>query len=242
MKVKQLNNASNSIQSPILTQMLAVGTLVIGASVVIAAAPAGAVVINNGQLAFNNGTLNTSGTIVPGVGNTFTATFNGTGFAIISTSNGDFLPLLPTGPKAVASSSVSFLYDTLASNYKTTSPLVFDFGVGSGTFTIATGSAFQDTVSTTAGRSNFNFLGSSGSFTNGANTTVIPLTSFNFDVDDLANTNPSNLSPNGSYSLVTDIVGRPGTQVPEPFTLVGTILGGTAAIRMKKKLADIAKK
>jgi hypothetical protein len=32
-----------------------------------------------------------------------------------------------------------------------------------------------------------------------------------------------------------------GTQVPEPFTIVGTIIGGTAALRMRKKLKSTTK-
>ena len=222
--------------------MLAVGILAIGAIVGIVAAPASATAINNGQLAFNDGTINTEGTIDPGAGNTFTATFNGTGAAIVSTSSGDFLSILSTGAKSVTTSSVSFLYDTVALNYKSTNDLVFDFGPSSGVLTIASGSAFQDTVALTAGHSNFNFLGSSASFQQGTDpATIIPLTSFNFDVDNLPDTNPANTSPNGSYSLVTDLIGNPSTtQVPEPFTIVGTILGGTAAMRMRKKLAKAA--
>ena len=31
------------------------------------------------------------------------------------------------------------------------------------------------------------------------------------------------------------------TAVPEPFTIIGTIIGGTAAFRMRKKLKAVAK-
>jgi hypothetical protein len=39
----------------------------------------------------------------------------------------------------------------------------------------------------------------------------------------------------------TGPVVTPGTQVPEPFTIIGTIIGGTAAFRMRKKLKSTTK-
>jgi hypothetical protein len=40
----------------------------------------------------------------------------------------------------------------------------------------------------------------------------------------------------------TAIPGIPtGTAVPEPFTIIGTLVGGTAALRMRKKLRSTAK-
>lgn len=45
-----------------------------------------------------------------------------------------------------------------------------------------------------------------------------------------------------SQSGLTSIATRAGAQaVPEPFTIIGTLVGGTAALRMKKKLKAISK-
>lgn len=46
--------------------------------------------------------------------------------------------------------------------------------------------------------------------------------------------------PAGSvYAVVTNKVAS--TTVPEPFTIIGTLVGGTAAFRMRKKLKAVAK-
>jgi hypothetical protein len=45
---------------------------------------------------------------------------------------------------------------------------------------------------------------------------------------------------NGDSGAFTTTITGPGnvlTAVPEPFTIIGTIVGGTAALRMRKKLA-----
>jgi hypothetical protein len=43
---------------------------------------------------------------------------------------------------------------------------------------------------------------------------------------------------NGSLALIDNIqFGSAATAVPEPFTVIGTLIGGTAAVRMRKKLA-----
>ena len=259
MQLKQLSNGSNSIEtsfkSSSLTQVLAIGTLAIGASVGIAAAPAHAVFITNGQFAFNDGVLNTADTvpfdprnaivtpgskiITPVLGNEFTATFNNKNVVIVGTALGDFSTLFPNPTSPVTSSSVGLRYDS-GSNYKTTGELVFDFGT-SGTLSIASGSTFLNTPQGVS-HSNFAYQGTTASFVNNFNTTIIPITSFNFDVDNIASSNPANTSPNGSYSLVTSIIGAPpSTAVPEPFTIIGTLVGGTAAVRMRKKLAATQK-
>jgi hypothetical protein len=47
----------------------------------------------------------------------------------------------------------------------------------------------------------------------------------------------------GFYGVIIDnvILSSNATAVPEPFTIIGTIIGGTVAIRMRKKLKTIAK-
>jgi hypothetical protein len=45
---------------------------------------------------------------------------------------------------------------------------------------------------------------------------------------------------NGDSGAFTTTITGPGnvlTAVPEPFTIIGTLVGGTAALRMRKKLA-----
>ena len=258
MQAKKLPNGFNSIEtsskSTSLTQMFAISTLAIGASVGIAVAPAHAVFITNGQLSFNDGVLNTADTvpvspativtpgskiITPVAGNEFTASFNNRGVVVVGIATGDFSTPFPNSTQAVTASSVGLRYDS-GSNYKTTGELVFDFGT-SGKLSIASGATFLNTPQG-ATHSNFAYQGTTASFVNNFNTTVIPITSFNFDVDNIASNNPANLSPNGSYSLVTSIVGAPPTTaVPEPFTIIGTLVGGTAAVRMRKKLAATQK-
>jgi hypothetical protein len=44
-----------------------------------------------------------------------------------------------------------------------------------------------------------------------------------------------------SNQLAFALNGSPTTSVPEPFTIIGTLVGGTAAFRMRKKLKAIAK-
>ncbi len=219
-------------------KIAAVSTLAIGAAT-IGAAPAQAAIVN-GSVSFNDGALNVSGTLpaVPGPGS-FTATFNNVGAAIVSANSGSLGGLLPLGARSVAASSVGLSYSAGA-NYITTNDLIFDFGAAAGKLTIATGALFLDTPNLAGSHSNFTYQGNAATFTNGTDVTALNVTSFNFDVDNLAASNPANTSPNGSYSLVTTVA--PTTAVPEPFTIVGTIIGGTAAFRMRKKVSDSVKK
>jgi hypothetical protein len=190
-----------------------------------AAAPAGAVLLNGG-IGFSDGTLNTLGTI-PGP---ITATFNQDGAAIISGVNtfGSFTSLFAPGAKNVLSDTVGLV--VFGATYVSTDDLVFNFGT-SGRLVVPTGSAFSVAASSfITSHSNFTYLGTAGAFiTTDSVATPLTITSLNFDVD---NTPLGTVaSPNGSYSIVATAA------VPEPFTIVGTIVGGTAAFRMRKKLA-----
>ena len=51
----------------------------------------------------------------------------------------------------------------------------------------------------------------------------------------------SNAFQSGNGSLAISFVPASSTAVPEPFTIVGTLIGGGAALRMRKKLRDAAK-
>jgi hypothetical protein len=50
-------------------------------------------------------------------------------------------------------------------------------------------------------------------------------------------------TPNGAppFSLLSSVSVTPAS-VPEPFTIIGTIVGGTAAFRLRKKLAKSTEK
>ena len=67
------------------------------------------------------------------------------------------------------------------------------------------------------------------------------LETFNFtNFTNLTNVNWTQDSPFHQFDNI-NINGATSTAVPEPFTVVGTIIGGTAAFRMRKKLKAIGK-
>ena len=222
-------------------KIAAVSTLSLGAAATMCAAPAQAAVVTGG-VGFNDGAINVIGTIptAPGSGS-FVVNFNNDGVLIApaASKSGTLGALFPTSTKFVAPSSVGLSYLS-GSNYVTTNDLVFDFGAATGKLTIATGAVFLDTPNLLGTRSAFNYLGTAATFMNGTDSTPLSLTSFNFNVDNLASTNPLNPSPDGSYSLVATVA-APAAAVPEPFTIIGTLIGGTAAIRTRKKLKAAAK-
>ena len=57
----------------------------------------------------------------------------------------------------------------------------------------------------------------------------------------ISNLTSSNAIRSGDGSLAISFVPASSTAVPEPFTIVGTLIGGGAALRMRKKLCDAAK-
>lgn len=236
MQVKQLNNESNSIEtsfrSTSLTQILAIGTLAIGTSLGIAAAPAHAVALNNGSLSFSDGT----GDFFANSSNpSFTVNFNNTSpaTAFVNSATGDFLTSgFPTpGNYNINTPSATFTQIGATNNYALNSALVFTFAAGGGTnVTLGAGSQFLRT-----------FNGNSVAFaSNGTvGTTVsnsfgtVNTSSFNLALNDTSATGA------GGYTLVAST--STPTAVPEPFTIIGTLVGGTAAVRMRKKLAATQK-
>ncbi len=246
---------------------LGISSLAIGFATAISAAPVGAVVIAPGsQLRFSGDMLNTSGTIDSAtVGNIFQGTF-ADGGGTVTRASGTFASIFAgvgptttaTGLKFSTSNPVSFeqvgASATVSGNdYTPTTDLVFTFPNTNGTsaapsggsLTLPAGTRFLVTAASSTGtgsRSAFNIYTTpsfGGTFTNGSDTTNLNFTSFSFEVDNFDSTNPLNTSPNGSFSFVATVPGA--TAVPEPFTIIGTMLGGTAAIRMRKKLAATAK-
>jgi hypothetical protein len=65
---------------------------------------------------------------------------------------------------------------------------------------------------------------------------------FNFSgFTNLAKVEWNSISPFGAQFDNINVSAASSTSVPEPFTIVGTLIGGTAALRMRKKLKAIAK-
>ncbi len=253
MQVKQLNNESNSIEtsfkSSSLTQMLAIGTLAIGASVGIAAAPAHAVALNGGQVVFTGettGFLELQNAIAT---NSFPVTFNfnpvpppgAASNANVSSATGPFTPYFNQSPTGAGSYALSPQTQTAVFNYAGGNNSLFSYTLNSpGTDLVF---AFANSVSLTI-KGGSTFVGSNsgtgvsladntpfGSFYSqgGVNTAVNGLS---FTLNDISG------GSTGGYSILASTAITPPTQnVPEPFTIVGTLLGGTAAMRMKKKLA-----
>ena len=232
--------------------LLAISGLAIGIATGMSAAPAGAVILAPGSsLTFSDGAANTAGTVnIGAVGNSFTTSFNFTTGAVANVSNatGTFNTLFGgTGPEPVSLSSSVFLRNNAPSStvpggidYLNQSPLTFDFG-SIGTLTLDTGSFFLATpaTGTPSTRTSFNIYNAStapgapnffGTFTNGTDVNRVRFDSFEFTVDNASGTNF------GNYAI--QVTAAP---VPEPFTIIGTLVGGAAALRLRKKLSSSAK-
>ena len=237
MQVKQLNNESNSIEtsfrSTSLTQILAIGTLAIGTSLGIAAAPAHAVALNNGALSFTGVTsdfyANSSST------SSFTVNFNNNNppTATVNAATGDFATsgFPNNGPYSINSPSATFTQVGSTNNYTLGSDLVFAFTAGGGTnVKVGTGSQFLRTFNgTSVGFASNGTLATTVSNSFG----TVNTSSFNLAMNDTSATGA------GGYSLIVST--STPTAVPEPFTIIGTLVGGTAAVRMRKKLAATQK-
>ena len=240
MKIKQFANLPN-IKA---LNIVAVSSLAIGIAASISAAPAQAVSITSGCLSFNDGALNTNvvggGSIIPSAGNRFTVNFNPGNFATVLNATESFATAgLSNGPRVIDSSSADYLFSG-GNTYTQVGDLVFNLGQQVtanplvARLTVGAGSIFSTSTSTNA--TTFAFLSGNATFLTQPDGILSQLSvqpnDFRFTVDNLASNNPALTSiPNGAYSLAT-------TAVPEPFTIIGTIIGGTAAFRMKKKLAS----
>jgi hypothetical protein len=237
MKIKQLANLS-SIKT---LKIVAISSLAVGVATSISAAPAEAVSIGSGNLTFSDGATNsTPGTPITGLaGNFFTVDFDRGGNNTVTEATGTFGTLIPgvslinSVPKAVNPSTGNFLYVAGAPagsfDYRLTNltGLDFDFGPSIGNLNIAANSIFRGSF---AGGSNVNFSLNPlnlATFRNGSDSSPVNVQNFDFSIS-------SNTDRTGSYGLSV-------TAVPEPFTIIGTIIGGTAAFRMRKKLSSSAK-
>jgi hypothetical protein len=240
MNIKQLTRASNSTETPLksttLTNLLAVGSLALGLSAVAYAAPAHAIALTNSSITFTNSSLPTFfADVNPGALDTITVSFVSpldVGSSSGLLAGGSFFPSagmyaispIPTATFNYIAGNDSFFTYSLASN------LNIDFTNGA-TVTIAGGTQFNG--SKNASGTSFSTIDPTGSsFKNG--TDVVPLNALSFGFNDIVGRGTGGL-------VLTASSGSPQTtQVPEPFTIVGTIIGGTAALRMRKKLAKAA--
>jgi hypothetical protein len=244
MRIQQFTNTTNIKTSLII----AAGTLAIGAVSSISAAPAGAVSFNSSnnaasKLSFG---LNNSdfGTGVTGLaGNRFDVIFN-------TTPSGSLGNTVTSSQGAFATSSTSFtpgvtnltsgnptgtfVYESgtlISSKYKLDNDLVFNFTNGV-TYTFLKGAVFTGSKPVSTNSISFQLDGVTNPaafFTSGADRTDALTSIFKFD-DSAAGTG-------GQYSITASPSNVPLTAVPEPFTVIGSIVGGAAALRMRKKMS-----
>jgi hypothetical protein len=139
-------------------------------------------------------------------------------------------PLAPSSFQSISSPTGTFTKNT-ASTFTLSNALSFAFGSGT-TVNIASGNPFS-LNSLNGGAVNFGFTNGNGIGTilNGADGTTAQVLSFT--VGDGSTTG------GGNYGIVAGPVDP--TAVPEPFTVIGTLVGGAAALRMRKKLANATK-
>jgi hypothetical protein len=212
--------------------LLAICGLAIGATTAISATPAIAVTFNTGELDFGVFTSPFATAVNPIPGNTVPVTFNPSGTASIFASSGSFTSAFNPGTIGVnAPSPVSLAYVSPTS-YRLANDLVINFANNVG-FTLRQNSTFVLTPITNNGiltGNSFQLANNAGSFfTSGGDITNIPTLAFS-------------LTDNGLPSGGVYIAQASPTAVPEPFTIIGTIVGGTAALRMRKKLISAVSK
>jgi hypothetical protein len=228
---------------------LTISSLAIGVATAISAAPAGAVSITTGSLTFSDGAINsTPGGFSPLTGtsgNIFTVDFNRGNLATTTQATGTFATLIPgVSPIQAVGSPISpstgnFAYVSGAPvgffDYRLTNVngLDFNFGSSVGVLNIASNSIFRGSFAG-SGNPNFSLNPTPGvaTFANGANTTPLVLANFDFSIG----VNPDST---GSFGIT---VSAPTAAIPEPFTIIGTLIGGTAAFRMRKKLTSSVEK
>ena len=219
-----------------LAKLVAIGT---GVAAIFSAVPASAATFNGGQLSFTGSTsdfytqLNSTA-----VGGNFTIDFNTPSNSTSIFSNDLTVPsgtntassLTPFSFQSISSPSGTFTRNS-ASTFTLSNTLSFAFGSGT-TVNIASGNPFSlNTL--TSGAVNFGFTNGNGIGTILNGTDGITAKVLSFTVGDGATTG------GGNYGIVAGPVDP--TAVPEPFTVIGTLVGGAAALRMRKKLVNAAK-
>jgi hypothetical protein len=218
-KFAQLQNINNSLK------VVAASSLAVGIAAMMPAAPAGAVLLNSGNFSFADGTTD----FFTSLGQTsYTVNFNNTsGAAFINSATGSFSSTFAPGSTPAVTPSTGTFNLVSGNVFSLSSPLSFNFPVNGVNVTIDSGSTFTRTFNGTAAGVGFADLAVSGRVANADGSVIVQGLSFTF------NDNPA--PGGGSYSVTL------APSVPEPFTVIGTIVGGTAAFRMRKKLANVNK-
>ncbi|WP_373539578.1 PEP-CTERM sorting domain-containing protein [Chamaesiphon sp.] len=228
MKIRQFTNLPN-IKA---LNIVAVGTLAMGIAASISATPAQAVVFTTGQLSVLGRTADFFENLNAGSG--FSINFNtNASVDTLGAPVGSDLASLFNGNLGVAPTTGNFEYVSGSGDnlqYQLSNNLTFDFA-NNISYTINSGSTFQSLFNNTTQGVQFGITNGTGFFTdrtNGDTTTALTNT---FTVSDLPLVAGAN---GGNYSILASPVAA--TPIPEPFTIIGTIIGGIAAFRMRKKL------
>lgn len=193
---------------------------------ILAVAPANAVVINFESLALNNNSINNAGSTYTESG--FTVSYSGQiGLQYYGTQRSGY-----TGSTALvpfSSTALTRLIKVGGGAFDLSSIDLADFNNG-GT---------QLTASFTGTKADNSIV------TQSFSTDTLPgVQTFNFP--GFTNLTKVEWNNTGSFSTQFDNINVsatvPGTTaVPEPFTIIGTVIGGTAAVRMRKKLKQAGK-
>ena len=244
MKIKQLANLPN-IKA---LNIVAVSSLTMGIAASISVAPVGAVTLSPGQqLSFQGDT--TDFYPLASTGANFSVNFFGDGTAKTAgaPTGTQLAGIFPPGSSATLTNAPigNFSYVSGSGTnlvYQLTNNLTFNFGNIAGTtiltntsYTVAQGSLFSSTFND--GNQGVQFsTNSDGAFFTNNGTNTPALTSL-FQFGDIP------LVVAGNFAGTYQIIGSPNspTAVPEPFTVIGTLVGGAAAFRMRKKLSSSAK-
>jgi hypothetical protein len=242
MKVKQLPDLSTLFEifskSTSIAQLLTVGSLAVSISSAIAVAPAGAVSLANGDLTFGTSTLPSFfADVNPGLNDTIEIAIGAStnvGSANGSLENAPFFTA-PGSYNFGSPNPVALLNWVSGANngpiaYELANPIDFNFTNGVN-LKIAAGTLFTGNMDTSS--VSLSTILRTGSFFEN-NGDVAPLNALSFGFNDIGGTG------NGTYGITASTQSST-TSVPEPFTIIGTIIGGAAAMRMRKKLADADK-
>lgn len=236
----QLQNSRKSfLKTDLAIKILAVSGMASGCAAAISA-PVNAASLSNGSIAFNTVTDNFLAEVNPVAGDTVTINFAPP--VDVSSATGPFAaPGFFPSPNnyPIASNPIAVLsyvgIDPLNASdflYSLNSPLSFNFTNGI-SLNIGAGSTFAGSFNIQNG---VRFEIRDGVGSNFGNTiagdTTMP-SGLNFTIGAL----------NGSLTGgATVLATTSAVATPEPFTIIGTLIGGSAALRMRKKLAKAKNK
>ncbi len=232
----QLQNPRKSfLKTDLVIKILAVSGMAIGCAGAIST-PAGAASLSNGSIAFNAVTNNFFTDVNP-TSSLDTVTVNFSPPIDVSSADGPFKDLgffpSPNNYPIVSNPSAVLNYvsgDTSGFVYSLNNDLAFNFTNGV-SLNIGAGSTFAGSFNVQNGvRFEITSYGAGANFENAGDTTIP--SGLNFTLTAL-----NGAGTGGATVLAT----TEAVATPEPFTIIGTLIGGTAALRMRKKLAKVKK-